>query len=213
MPFSSAPRALALDRLALARRQRAEEIVERRVAAVLPVELLVGALEEAVPAEQVPFGFRRERDVHRRRLAHARQFDQACRQRLADRVGGLARGDEQPPSGRGRERHRHLQLGVIAAAGALVGLGPAGVEHVFAARVGFQIAGHHADDRARRSRRRGAAAASRCAPWPSRRLPARAEKRARRTGCTGKLQNAISGLAQASHAAAGTSAMAGTTRI
>ena len=38
-----------------------------------------------------------------------------------------------------------LQLGVIAAAGALVGFGPAGIEHVFAARVGFQIAGHDAE--------------------------------------------------------------------
>ena len=41
--------ALALDGLALARRQRLEESVERGVAGVLPMELLVGALQEALP--------------------------------------------------------------------------------------------------------------------------------------------------------------------
>ncbi len=56
---------LALDRLALARRERAEEIVERRVVRILPMELLVGALEEAEFAEQTLLAFRRERDMHR----------------------------------------------------------------------------------------------------------------------------------------------------
>src|SRR5437763_11796581 len=57
--------AFAPDGLALARGERAEEILERAVALVLPVELLIGALEEAALAEQAPFFGGRERDVDR----------------------------------------------------------------------------------------------------------------------------------------------------
>jgi hypothetical protein len=52
--------ALAADHLALARGQRAEEGVERRVAGVLPVELAMGALEIAARAEQLPLRLGRE---------------------------------------------------------------------------------------------------------------------------------------------------------
>ena len=38
----------ALDRLAVARIERGEEIVEALVAVIVPVELLVGALQESV---------------------------------------------------------------------------------------------------------------------------------------------------------------------
>jgi hypothetical protein len=44
----------------------------------------------------------------------------------------LARSDEQPAALRGGERHRDLELRIVIAAGAFVGLGPAVVEYVFA---------------------------------------------------------------------------------
>ncbi len=59
-----------------------------------------------------------------------------------------ARLDQEPASGRRRERHRDLELWIIAAAGALVGLGPAAVEHVFPARVAFDVAGRGGERRA-----------------------------------------------------------------
>ncbi len=86
--------------------------------------------------------------MHRGGLAHPAKLDQAGGEALAHRVGARARRDQQPPSRGGRERHRHLEFRIIAAAGALIGVGPAGVEHVFAARVGLQIARHDPGDRA-----------------------------------------------------------------
>ena len=44
--------ALAADGLALARGERGQEIVEAGVAGIVPMELLVGALQEAALAEQ-----------------------------------------------------------------------------------------------------------------------------------------------------------------
>jgi len=43
------------------------------------------------------------------------------------------------------ERHSRQQLGVIPAAGALIGLGPAAVEHVFAARMRLEVTGRDAE--------------------------------------------------------------------
>ena len=116
--------------------------------------------------------------------------------------------------GGGRERHRHLELRIIAAAGALIGVGPAGIEHVFAARVGLQIARHDAGDRAVFGLRHEML-----------RLPAGA-RRGRAGGLQGgqesvrdegvigaNLRRSDCGLAQASQCAAGMSAMVGTTRM
>src|SRR5260221_8749 len=61
--------ALAPDGLALARRQRGEEIVEGREAAVCPMELLVGAQQEATLAERTPFRLGHEGDVGRGGIA------------------------------------------------------------------------------------------------------------------------------------------------
>src|SRR5262245_42813631 len=51
--------------LALARGERREKRIEARVAGVLPVELLVRALEVAARAQKLPFRFGREGDVNR----------------------------------------------------------------------------------------------------------------------------------------------------
>ena len=61
--------ALAADGLALARGEAAKEVVEAGVAGILPMELLVGALQEAALAERAPFRLGQEGDVGRRQLA------------------------------------------------------------------------------------------------------------------------------------------------
>ena len=137
--------ALAADGLALARGEADEEIVEAVVARVLPVELLVGALQEAALAERAPFGFGQEGDVGRRQIIVLGDLGERLRQAPAHGVGELAGPGEQARAGHRRERHRHLELGVIVAAGALEGLGPAVVEDVFAARMALHVAGGGAE--------------------------------------------------------------------
>src|SRR4029079_6363525 len=65
-----------------------------------------------------------------------------------DRVSLLSGGPQQPPSRRGCEGYRDLDLRVVAAAGAFIGLGPACIEDVFAARVRFQVSRHGTEHRA-----------------------------------------------------------------
>ncbi len=105
------------------------------------MELLVGALQEAALAEEAPFRLGQEGDVGRRQLAGGGDLDQgigkAATHGLRQRTGA---GEQARPGHRG-ERHRHLQLGVIVAAGALEGLRPAMVEDIFAARMAFHVAG------------------------------------------------------------------------
>src|SRR5712672_2641612 len=56
---------LALDCLAMARVEGGEEILEAAVALVVPVKLLVVALQEAVAGQELRFGFARKCDVNR----------------------------------------------------------------------------------------------------------------------------------------------------
>ena len=56
--------ALALDRLAMARIEGAEKIVETGKTGVVPVKLLIGPLQESVGGEKFPFGFARKGDVN-----------------------------------------------------------------------------------------------------------------------------------------------------
>ena len=53
--------------------------------------------------------------------------------------------DEKAASGCRRERHRDLKLGVILAAGALIGFGPAGIEDILAAGMALQISERDSD--------------------------------------------------------------------
>ena len=64
-PAATRLAALALDRLAMARIEAGEEIVEGRKILVVPVKLLVGALQEAVLGEKFPLAFARERHMRR----------------------------------------------------------------------------------------------------------------------------------------------------
>ena len=100
--------ALAADGLALARGERGEEVVERRVAGVLPVELLVGALQETEFAEETKFRLGGEGDVDAGGAVDAAQLNQAGGERLAHVIRIRTRAHQQAPSGRRRKRHRDL---------------------------------------------------------------------------------------------------------
>jgi len=73
------------------------------------------------------------------------QCQRALQQGLAH--GGFVRAGraEEARPRRGRKGHGAQQLGVVAAASTLVGVGPAVVEDVFALAVPLQIEGHGAD--------------------------------------------------------------------
>ena len=114
------------------------------------MELLVGALQEIAFAERAPFRFGEERDVGRRQVACLRDFGERIGETAAHGVGECAGAGEQARAGHRRERHRHLQLRIIVAAGALEGLGPAVVEDVFAARMALHVAGRGAEQGALR---------------------------------------------------------------
>ena len=68
---------------------------------------------------------------------------QALRRRQ-QRRGSVGLAQQQPWACGRRERHRALQLGIIAAPGTLPGIGPALVEHIFALAVGLEIARQYA---------------------------------------------------------------------
>ncbi len=138
-PYSVDRRALLADRLALARIERREEIVERAVAVVVPVILHAQAREEPDLLKQVAFRAAREGDVQRGHAGILDRRDQGGdqgRPRLALLPPGA---DQQARPGDRREGRGDLQLRIIAAAGAVIGLGPAVVEHIFALAVGFDV--------------------------------------------------------------------------
>lgn len=65
---------------ALARGQASQEVLEGLVALIVPVELLVGALQQARGPSPAPFPFRQKRDVQRRGAHPLRQLDAAGQQ-------------------------------------------------------------------------------------------------------------------------------------
>ena len=62
-------------------------------------------------------------------------------------LGMLAGPHQQPSSRRRREGYRDLELRVVAAAGAGERFRPAGVEHVFTARVALEVARRGGEER------------------------------------------------------------------
>src|SRR6266851_4889716 len=97
---------------------------------VAPVKLLIGALEETVFSEKLRFRLARERHMGGRGLADTAERNEAARQRGADLVLVDAAAEQQARPRRRRERNRSLKFWIIAPAGALIGVGPAAVEHV-----------------------------------------------------------------------------------
>src|SRR6476646_465629 len=138
--------ALAADVLSLARGQRREELIEARIAGVLPMELLVGTLEEAARAQELPLRRGGERDVYGGGAGAPADIDERIGEMRAHRLGVRARPREQALPGRGRARHRNLQLGIVTSPRALVRLRPAVVEDIFAARMRFHVARHGAQE-------------------------------------------------------------------
>ena len=131
--------AFALDRLALARCEGRQEIIEAAVAVVDEVELLIGPLQPALGSESLPFGLRHERRVDRGRLGLLAQGAKTRGELGLPPRQILVAGHEKPPPRCGREGNRHLQLGVIAAAGPREGIGPGMVEDIFPLRVALEV--------------------------------------------------------------------------
>ena len=118
-----------------------------RKAVILPMKLLIVALQISEPAEQAVFGsvanvtWTPEAPESPHNSIRPRPSARGRR-----RIGSVT--DQEPAAGRRRERHRHLEFGIVAAAGALIGVGPAAIEDVFAARMALEIARRRGDQRA-----------------------------------------------------------------
>ncbi len=121
--------------LALARGEIGEEILEAGVIAIVPVELDVVAQHPARLLEQrLLLGLDKSRMGGGKAVLGAELL-----RRREQRSGERFVGEQQPRAGRGGEGRGDLQLGVIAPAGALEGIGPAVVEDIFALAVALEI--------------------------------------------------------------------------
>ncbi len=130
--------AFVADHLALARRQIRQKAVETAEAAILPMELLAGAGQQAHFGPDPQFCLGAECNVERRDAVVGGDLHRALRQ------GGHALGleprfcQEPPPGGRG-EGDGDLEFRVIAAPGAFKGMRPVVVKDVFALTVRFHV--------------------------------------------------------------------------
>ena len=166
--------AFLADRLALARGEAVKESVKTGIARIDPVELLRDAVHQ--PHRGARFGLvpGAEGDVQRRHPVIGRQLQRALHQRRAARFL-LPRPGQEPAPGRGGEGHGDLQLGVIAPARILVGLGPVEIEDVFALAVAFRIKRRHRDHRAALPRHQMARRPARSGPDRTRAFQRRQE--------------------------------------
>ena len=147
--------------LRLRLRQRGEEIVEARIAAVEPMVLDAVADQPAAPLAFGRAGIVDEGDVGGgQAILHRHRFERGEQLLRTRRPAAAAR--------HRRERHRDLQLGIILPARPLPGLGPAVVEHIFALAVALEIGGRGGDQPPVVARSRSAPATSRL---PGRRCP------------------------------------------
>ena len=83
--------------------------------------------------------------MDRRRVDRLAQRAPAGDERLRRAVGRVG-GDEQAAAGHRRERRGDLQLGIVLAAGALIGVGPGVVEDVFALAVRLEVGRRGGDE-------------------------------------------------------------------
>ena len=132
-------RPLLADRLALARGERGEKVVEARMILIQPVELAVGADQPAGPLEQGHLFGGDEGGVGGGEAVLVDHLAGGADQGRGER--GIA--GQQPPAGDRRERHCDLQLGIIIAADLLERVRPGVIEHIFAQTMALHISGHH----------------------------------------------------------------------
>ena len=85
MPLASASRRSRRIVLRLRDDQGGEEVVETAEAGIVPVELLVGALQEAAVAERAPLRLGHEGHMGRGSVAQFGELHQALRQRRPER--------------------------------------------------------------------------------------------------------------------------------
>src|SRR5690349_15786877 len=100
---------LASDRLALARGERCEELLEAGVTCILPMKLTMCSLQVTQFTQQRPFGFLEKRDVDGGGTGSATDFRQATGKRFAHYVGLRAGTYQQAAASSGGERHRDLK--------------------------------------------------------------------------------------------------------
>ena len=131
------PLAFLADRLALARGKLRQKLVITGIAVIEPVKLLAGAGQKADLFAQTRLGLGAEGDMGARKARLPRHLRHGLQQ---GRLHGRGLRDQPWPGHRGKG-HRALQLGVIAPAGALIGLRPGVVKDVFALAVGLEIGG------------------------------------------------------------------------
>src|SRR5690606_33489031 len=114
------PTPLAARLLAFLGVERREEVVEIAVAAIVPNEHATLARQEPGRLESRPLRFGRKKAMHGRRVELVAKRRGGAEQRRRDPVGAGGIADEQPSSGRRRERDRRDELRVIAASGPLI---------------------------------------------------------------------------------------------
>src|SRR5690606_16904847 len=140
---------LATRLLALLGIERGEKVVEIAVAAVVPDEHAALARQEPGRLESRPLRFGRKKAMHGRRVELVAKRRGGAEQRRRDPVGAGGIADEQPSSGRRRERDRRDELRVIAASGPLVRVRPAPVEHELAVGIVLEVERQRADEPSR----------------------------------------------------------------
>ena len=181
MPGLERVLALAPDRLALARGERGRGNRRRSRSRRSPS----GTAGRCAAGSRARRAARHSGSVRKVTCAEDRPFAlgdsaSASASAAAHGVGQRAGAGEQARAGHRRERHRDLELGVVVAAGALEGFGPAVVEDVFAARMALHIAGRGAEQR---RRRRVSASRWLRLPAGARRRPNSTASRADRKAC------------------------------
>src|SRR5690606_123913 len=125
--------------LTLLRAERADKILEVRIATIAPVELaaLARKISRGLERCAVPVGGKKA--VQRRRAELLRKLLGRREQAAGNLAPVPAPGYQEPRPGRGRERDRRDELRVVLFAGALVGVGPAPVEDELSERIEFHV--------------------------------------------------------------------------
>src|SRR5262249_44228045 len=122
------------------------KVRKRGVACVAPMELLIGALQEAARGK-APAGLGVEkRDVNARGVLGLGELGRSGGEQGLIGERALIAPDEKTPPGNRGEGDGDLQLRIVAAPGIGVGFRPSMVEDVFALAVRLEIAGRAAEN-------------------------------------------------------------------